>query len=285
MSFYFVFLFLFNEVNVRYIAILICIYDGELESNFEQMLVSLTEAITPSDIEMRLYLHIDGEISIAKQSLIDKFSPYKIVCSSENVGLAKGLNKLIDVIEDESYFFRMDTDDLILPHRFIKQVEFMDNNPSIDMCGGGISEFIGHKENIVATRTYPKCSASIKNHMIKGSPFAHVTVCFRNDFFTKFGQYPVDYPLNEDIAFWYNSHKKGANSANIESVLVLVRMDNAYSRRTFKKAISEFKVYLNVARWQNKLPFLPLCRLSFRLLPANVVRFFYNSSIRKFFLS
>jgi GT2 family glycosyltransferase len=245
------------------------------------MLDSLSAAKTPACVDIRLYLHVDGQISLAKQEMIGKFKPYKVVYSSENVGLAKGLNKIIKVVENECYFFRMDTDDLIHPDRFIKQIDFMDRNPSIELSGAGIQEFEGNKDNIVSSRVYPSQRNEILRYMIKGSPFAHVTVCFRAGFFDKYGLYPENYPLNEDIAFWFKAHKNGVVSSNIDDSVVLVRMDSAYGRRTFQKAWSELKVYLAIARWQKRLPAYPISRFLFRLLPKTLVKVMYESKLRK----
>lgn len=270
---------------MRAIAVLTCVYEGEIDSFFEEMLQSLFSANRTENVEIRLYLHVDGAVSSKKHDLIKKYPPYKVVYSEHNVGLAVGLNKLINVREDECYFFRMDSDDLIVADRFIKQIEFMDNNQVLDMSGSAISEFLDIPSNIVAKRTYPKSEEDIKRHMLKGSPFAHVTVCFRADFFTKFGFYPTNANLNEDIAYWYKSHRLGAVSSNLDDVLVLVRMDSAYNRRTFKKSVSELRVYLKIACWQKKLPLFALARFIFRLLPSPIVKYIYNSQLRNIFLT
>ncbi|OEJ06917.1 hypothetical protein BHE89_19005 [Shigella sp. FC1967] len=51
----------------------------------------------------------------------------------------------------------------------------------------------------------------------KASPFAHVTICFRRTSLAKIGFYPVDYPLNEDIALWFSSFKKMVQHVEILS--------------------------------------------------------------------
>jgi hypothetical protein len=267
------------------VAFLVCVYKNDDLDCFKEMLVSLNEIEAPKGFEIRVYLHIDGVLPSAFNPIIDDFHPYKVLQSEQPVGLANGLNKLIEVLADESYYFRMDSDDICHPQRVINQFEFMEKNPNIDFCGSSISEFIGVKENQVNIRTYPSDLGAIKKQMIKGSPFAHVTVCFRAGFFKKFGPYPTEYTLNEDIALWYLALKNGAVASNLGDVLVYVRMDSAYSRRTYHKAVAEFKVYRAIARWSGRSAFYPTLRFIFRLLPVSFVKSIYNSRVRNLLLN
>ena len=271
--------------SVRSIAFLVCVYKNDNYQHFYEMLDSLQALDIPQGFDSRLYLHVDGVLDVQFIDLINRVSPFKLLISEEPVGLARGLNKLISILSDEDYFFRMDSDDLCHPSRIIQQLTFMDANPDIDFCGGAISEFIGTKKNQVTIRTYPRDDDSIRRQLVKGSPFAHVSICFRASFFSQYGNYPVEYPLNEDIAFWFQALKGGAKGANLNTILVYVRMDSAYSRRTYRKAITEFRVYREVARWSGKSLFYPLSRLIFRLLPVYVVKGIYNSKFRRLFLN
>ncbi len=45
---------------------------------------------------------------------------YKIIKNKYNMGLAKTLNKLIEVLEDEEYIFRIDADDICRSDRVQK---------------------------------------------------------------------------------------------------------------------------------------------------------------------
>jgi len=271
--------------NQKSIAFLICVYKNDNFEWFKEMLASLNELEIPKSYEIRVYLHIDGVLPNTFTSVIDDFDTYKILQSEQAIGLANGLNKLIEVLADESYYFRMDSDDICHPRRVINQLEYMEQNPKIDFCGSSISEFTGVKENQVNIRTYPHNLEAITKQMIKGSPFAHVTICFRADFFKKFGLYPTEYPLNEDIALWYLALKNGAIAANLGDILVYVRMDSAYSRRTYRKAVSEFKVYRAIARWSGQSVFYPTLRFIFRLLPVSIVKSIYNSRARNLLLN
>jgi hypothetical protein len=270
--------------NKKAVAFLICVYKNDNFEWFKEMLSSINELEAPKGFEIRVYLHIDGVLPAVFNPVIDDFHPYKVLQSEESVGLANGLNKLIDTLADELYYFRMDSDDICHPQRIVKQINFMNDNPNIDFCGSSISEFIGSKENQVNVRTYPNNMDSIHDKIVRGSPFAHVTVCFKAGFFKKFGVYPIMYPLNEDIALWFLSLRSGAVASNLADVLVHVRMDSAYSRRTFQKATTELQVYKKIAHWQGRSFFYPYLRFFFRLFPVVIVKKIYNSKIRDILL-
>ncbi len=264
-------------------AFLICVYKNDDIGHIREALSSVNSAAEVAAIDTRIYIHIDGEVSHGHIAVIEDCQPYKVIKSVTNVGLAIGLNKLIASLEREEYVFRMDADDISCLERIVHQLEYMEANPEVDLLGGAINEFVGETSNIVAHREYPNVAHA--QYLPKGSPFAHVTVCFRGDFFERFGSYPTEYPLNEDIALWGNVLIKGAVGHSIPLTLVQVRMDGAYSRRTFKKAISELKVYLGICRKLKVFPLIPLARFAFRLMPVSLVSFVYRSSLRNKFLS
>ena len=61
-------------------------------------------------------------------------SRVKIINNSKRVGLAKSLNKAISY-SDGDYILRMDTDDISFKDRIKYQLDFMVNNPKIDVAG------------------------------------------------------------------------------------------------------------------------------------------------------
>lgn len=266
------------------VAVIMCVYKNDQLNYLIQAIDSIT--INQREIDSKrihVYLHIDGPVNhdVLEYIYINKFI-YKVLESKNNVGLAVGLNKILETIEDEKYIFRMDADDIALNDRLIKQISFMEANKNIDVLGGAIKEFINNENNIVSTRHYPLKQDDILKTISKASPFAHVTICFRRKENNNCYFYPINYPLNEDIALWFKILKLGVTVSNINDCLVLVRMDGAYSRRTYKKAFSEFKVYLNIAKWKKEVPVYPTFRFIFRFSPSFLVKAAYNSKLRKF---
>lgn len=272
------------KINFK-VAVIMCIYCND---NVEQFIeafesIKLKQHGIASD-NINVYLHIDGQIGEELVKAISSLNLYKTIHSSQNVGLAEGLNKLLSAIGDEKYIFRMDADDISDNIRLNRQMQYMEQNPKLDFCGGGMAEFVGEKSNIVATRSYPNNLDDINRFMEKGSPFSHVTVCFRGTSLNKIGLYPTSYPLNEDIALWNQAAENGCCYSNIDDVVCFVRMDSTYSRRTITKAKYELQVYLLICKRLGKFPIYPLARFAFRLLPSSIVKVIYNSFVRHLLL-
>lgn len=267
------------------LAILMCVYRADDVEQFSKAVESILKQDIGPEHEVRIYLHIDGLIPSDLERFIEsKDCFYKIIRSKDNVGLAKGLNKLVDCLEDESFLFRMDADDICYPNRLSCQIRYFHENPDVDICGTGITEFTGQENNIVSKRTYPSSHEEILTALTKGSPFAHVTIGFRrriihSDF------YPTEYGTNEDIALWFKLLKSGVISGNIQQATVNVRMTDAFSRRSASKSLSELKVYLEICQWLNKYPLFPFLRFAFRLMPNFIVKWFYLSNFRQRFLT
>ena len=60
--------------------------------------------------------------------------------NSENLGIAKSRNKLMDLARGE-YSALMDNDDISHPERLKKQVDFLDNNPDISILSTAYETF------------------------------------------------------------------------------------------------------------------------------------------------
>ena len=106
--------------------------------------------------------------------------PIKIIRLPQNVGLGKALNEgLKHCIYN--WVFRMDTDDICLPDRFKKQVEFIKQHPNVVLFSGHIAEFSDDKTKIIGYRKVPIGDKNIKKYALSRSPFNHMTVAFRKD--------------------------------------------------------------------------------------------------------
>uniref|UniRef100_UPI000CE493CE glycosyltransferase n=1 Tax=Vibrio jasicida TaxID=766224 RepID=UPI000CE493CE len=262
------------------VAVLMCVYGGDDIVNFKEAVSSIVNQNISKTVDIKIYLHVDGCLNTELDDYINNAGLFHlIVRTKENIGLASGLNKLIAKLDDEELIFRMDADDIALPDRFMKQIDFMTQNLEIDFSGTAITEFCNYESNIVSKRCYPEKHQSIVEMLVRGSPFAHVTICFRarimsSDF------YPTDCGTNEDIALWFKLIKLGYVAGNISDETVNVRVTDMFSRRSYKKAIDEFNVYKQICRWKGCLPTYALMRFIFRLLPISIVKFFYQSKFR-----
>jgi glycosyltransferase involved in cell wall biosynthesis len=268
------------------IAVIQSVYREDAPARFERAVISVFEQDCGFS-GINCYLFIDGHLGEGLQAVIDKYRDrfYKIISNETNIGLAAGLNRLIDSLEDEAYVFRMDSDDESLPGRFEKQLEFMEKKPETGICGTSLIE-VSEDGGKRKRRDYFEDNGEIVGKMYKGTAVGHPTVCFRRCALDALKGYDENSGQNEDIEMWFRAAALGLKFHNIREPLYHHTISKGfYSRRSVKKAFKEFGFYWNGCNrlygfgWRN---IFPLLRLISRLMPGWVIKFLYGSSVRDY---
>lgn len=266
------------------VAVLICVCAGDRLDWFIAALTSVVEQDYKGG-DIRVYLGVDGPLSSPLGEWINQnYSVfYKIVRNEVNLGLSKTLNRLVETLEDEPFLFRMDADDICLPYRFSRQIDFLHGNPDVDVLGGAIWEF-NTGAPVAWKKTYPCEHEAITRYITKANPLAHSTVCFRKSFFEKVPAYPDNHRYNQDLALWYAALQHGVKMANLCLPILCLRTSDAFFyRRGYARATSELRYYLSGiyclygVTWRMIFPFL---RFFLRLMPSGLTGMIYRSRLR-----
>jgi glycosyltransferase involved in cell wall biosynthesis len=146
-----------------------------------------------------------------------------VVISRENKGLPYSLNEGIDIAKGK-YIARMDADDISLPTRFKEQVEFMENNLDIGVCGSWIKVF---GENVkTSTTKRPSEHNELKTRLLFSVCFAHPTVMIRKDILVSNNlKYNLEYVNSQDYELW-NRISEVTKMTNIQKVLLKYRISS-----------------------------------------------------------
>jgi len=266
-------------------AFIVTVYKNDKLEFFTQAVESIINQNYGFE-NINIYLGIDGELPDETANYIESNRDifYKVVQNETNRGLAYTLNRLIEILEDEEYIFRMDSDDICKLDRVVKQVAFMEQHKEISIVGGAIEEF-GEDGRVKMTRTYPKTTKEAKKFIAKASIFAHPAVCFRKAFFDAGFKYSEQYRFSQDLALWYEALANGFEVSNIDDVVLQLRVTNDfYKRRSYKKAFGEFGIYYNGIKklyGYNWRVVYPLARLVTRLMPVGIVKIIYSEKFRR----
>ncbi len=266
------------------IAVLISVYRNDNSELFYNALQSIINQKLPANFVTRIYLGVDGPIDSELESVIEcsKGHIYYTLRSLSNIGLAAILNKLIQHLNNETLIFRMDSDDISMPDRFISQINFLNDHPDVDIVGTDIIE-IDVVSNIQRIVSFAIDHDDAIRKIPLRVPVAHPTVCFRRHVFSLVPQYP-HINGNEDIAMWFACINKGLRFGNVHTPLLKFTINqNFWSRRSFSKSVSEFHCYCFGIWKMHKLTWLyifPFIRLLVRLSPQWVSKFLYYSKIR-----
>lgn len=270
------------------ISVLMSFYSKDDPSRLEAALSSIwdEQSLTPDEVVLIQDGNVSKELAqVANVFAAQKGDAVKVITLPENRGLAGALNVGISICKSE-YIARMDADDLSLPDRFQLQSDFMDNNPSVAVVGGALTE-VDPAGNFLRTVHYPLCQDEVLASVHYRSPLAHPTVFFRKAIFDDGFRYNESLRFSQDLDLWFRLLSTGYEIGNLPTSIVKFTCGrDFFSRRNRKRAWLEFKIYTSgiysIYGWSWRLV-PPIFRFCFRLMPSAVARYFYNSRFREGF--
>lgn len=144
--------------------------------------------------------------------------------NDSNKGIGYSLNKGIHLCNNE-IIIKMDSDDIMVNNRILKQIEFMENNPSIKICGSQINSFKEDINNIIMTSEHK----SITWEEYKENPshwfVNHPTLCYRKSAILEIGNYDSNKShMIEDFDMELRMLKKYGEIYNFPEPLLYYRL-------------------------------------------------------------
>ena len=232
----------------------------------------------------------DGEVYEELQSVIDSYvdaypSVITYVPFEKNGGLGNALRHGLSYCRNE-LVARMDSDDISVSNRFERQLAFFAEHPDVDIVGGNISEFMNSPESIVDYRIVPQTHDDIVSYLKSRSPYNHVTVMFKKSAVENAGSYEPFY-LFEDWYLWVRMYLSGAKFANIDAVLVNVRVFDMANRRggmKYYRSCLELLKFMRDNRVISRASYLKIAAIRFFgyvLLPNKLRAWAYKTFLRK----
>lgn len=209
-------------------SVAMCVYGGDNPVFFDQAINSVVNnTLKPNEI----ILVVDGPISNKHENVIVKYKKLlKVFRFQENQGHGNARRKSVELCNYDLVAI-MDSDDICCEYRFEKQIDFYLKNPKISIVGGQIEEFINVIDNKVGKRIVPIYNAEIKTYMKKRCPMNLVTVMFKKIDILEVGGF-LDWYCEEDYYLWLRMYLANMEFANIDEILVHVRVGNdMYKRR------------------------------------------------------
>ena len=224
-------------------SVLMSVYEKDKPVYLRQAIESMLHQTVPAE---QFVVIVDGPISKELDAVILEYEKdedlFTIIRLSKNSGLANALNIGLGYCRNE-LVARMDADDISLPTRCEKELEYFRTYPELAICGCNLDEFYGRPDNIKTSRVVPETYDEIKKFMRRRQPFNHPTVMYRKFKVLEMGGY-VPLKRKEDFDLFSRMLSSGCQAANIGEALYLYRADeNNYARR---KSWQNFKCALYV---------------------------------------
>jgi glycosyltransferase involved in cell wall biosynthesis len=138
------------------------------------------------------------------------------------------------------YIARMDADDIAHPDRLQLQVDYLSQNPKVDIVGSWIHGFGDVRREYI--HRYPLTDEYIKAGILFENPFAHPTVMIRRSALENLDHYySSDFPYVEDWELWTRLIQAGKGS-NISMPLLKYRIHAKSSSQRFTQIQSSSKL-------------------------------------------
>ena len=177
----------------------------------------------------------DATLDVARAFAKRFPSKVRIIGNASNSKLAFTLNHCLQHATGE-YVARMDGDDVSLPERLQKQVDFLDANPDYAVVSTAMMAF---DEN--GDRGVRRKKAVPEPYDLAAHPcFDHATIMMRRTAFDKLGGYTVSKRTErgQDYDLWFRFFAAGFRGYNLQEPLYRVRENAAtFSRRTFRSRL------------------------------------------------
>lgn len=169
------------------------------------------------------------------QRIVLLFSSAKYLAYNLNLGLQACRSNFIA---------RIDADDVAHPMRIEKQIEYLNNNIDVAVCGSSY-RLIDENNQIIKSVMLPSSNKQIRRKLIFSNPIAHPSVMFRKDIILSLGGY-MGGKYAQDYDLWLRiMYETNYKFYNFTDCLIDYRTIGSDARRS-----REAYANVSAARWR-----------------------------------
>lgn len=206
-----------------------------------------------------------------------------LVRNERNMGLNYTLNRCLEYADTE-FVARMDGDDISLPTRFEKEINFLDGHPEYAIVStpmiyfdeqGEFGRGRGGKE-------------PTKQAFVYGTPFCHAPCMVHTESYNAVGGYTVNPRLlrYEDYNLWMKMFAKGYRGYVLDECLYMMRDDrNATGRRNLKGRLRGIYAHYLAHRTLNlswgKFLFFSCISIAKGVMPKGLYAYFHKQRFQQ----
>lgn len=208
----------FGKYILPVISVAMPVYNGE-----RYLVAAINSILAQTFNDFELIIIDDGSTDNSVQVLreYEKQDSRIRLIVRENRNLATTLNEIIYLARGR-WIARMDQDDIALPHRFERQLQWLDQTGA-DICGSWVRLFGTSASHILK---HSQTDAAIKMEMLFSTPFAHPTVMMRAELVKRLN-YDKTWEKCEDYDLWERAARAGWQMTNVPETLLLYRQHDS----------------------------------------------------------
>jgi len=193
--------------------------------NSEATVVEAIESILNQTFSNFEFIIIDDGSIDSTRDILSSYQQKErrivLIENEQNIGLAAALNKGIRMASTP-LIARMDADDVSLPTRLEKQIEFLHTHPNVDIL------------------------EAIIKRIFKTTMILHPTIMVKKEVFEIHGYYDTQQQLGgEDAELWYRIYDK-VRWANLSEPLLIYTVKNKLTKRIISNNLKT--KYINMKR-------------------------------------
>jgi glycosyltransferase involved in cell wall biosynthesis len=148
-----------------------------------------------------------------------------IVVNKDHAGIASALNTGLK-LASAPYIARFDADDVCLPTRLERQLDFLHDHPEYVLVGSDAEYILENGDFLFNFKCIAHSDEEVKGKLYVYCPFIHSAVMYRRDEVIKASGYNVHAHNFEDYLLWTNLAKMG-KMQNLREPLIKVRLNAA----------------------------------------------------------
>ncbi len=206
------------------VSIVLPVYNGE-----KYLAESLDSVLAQTYQNWELLIINDGSTD-GTENLILKYPDKRIkyLANDSNKGIIFSLNRGLQESNGE-YIARLDADDIALPKRFEKQVEFLSENSDYALCGSYF-QTIDSNGKLLKDVRFPANNRDAQSFLLLHNCFCHSAIMMRS-VIAKELKYDEKFQVCEDYDLWYRISRTG-KIVNLPVFMTLYRVhDNNMTTR------------------------------------------------------
>lgn len=260
-------------------SVLISIYQKENPLWFRDALDSVfAQNVQPSEIVLVKDGPLTSELESVINEFVFKYPIFNIVENETNLGLGLSLQKGVLACKNE-IIARMDTDDIIPPNRFEKQLAKIEEGYDVVSCWSRL--FMSDNHEVIAVKKRPEHHEDIVRLAHRRSPVCHAAAFMRKSAVVSAGNY-MHKQYYEDYNLWVRMMMNGAHFYNVQEVLYDVRTTETQLKRRggfsyLRNELKYLKEFYDMGFYTiNDLLVNSSIRIVTRLMPGEVRFYFFK---------
>lgn len=193
--------------------------------NAERYLAPAVDSILAQTFTDFEFLIVDDGSTDGSLAILQNYAqrdPRIRLVSRPNTGYVVALNEMLDMARGE-FLARMDADDIALPERFARQVEFLNDQPEV-VAVGSQALAIDPEGNPLCLWSVPTDHDTIVARHLQGeSQIHHPTLMTRRNAAIAVNGYRPEYLYVEDYDLYLRLEETGGRLANLPDTLLMFR--------------------------------------------------------------